>query len=505
MPPGGGPEGKKKKPPKRKQSIQLPRGKTKCCMLYPKRFPLDILGSIYPLEDTDPPGEALLPSLMSEKAKGKQPAAPKSSAPAFKTRCALILRIPCARDGPLKRVWAAVRGDAATHHWQTFFFKNIVCLEPYWGVTNDKAFVATRIVRLKIDERGKKPTPTPYFLMVCIGEYPRITSPPNDNAMFVGLHEPIYNDAFVFKLGDPELDVNGYANYVNIDKDIVDFSWLKPAVRNAAKKVERSMAMHANPGFPDMSNYADEETMSDDVGKMLYVQAKIRNAKQRHLVADDVHAISERPDFESMYVTTVEMMEQITTWKDDGLLPYEDDESVEYQAVDTCFQKAKEALDAIEEARLANKWNETPSASTDVESPSAMTKAKELCKWAQEVFIDAESAYVSVQALVNSEMDNKTRDAWEIRDHSAQCDTRWLKLMADSVLASVVEMKRNRRVIAAIMAGHPLMKKIDQLGAKAQAAYQAIEENKPYQEIIRLVIELNKLLQIFSEGLQSQS
>ena len=481
---------------KRKQSIQLPPGRTKNCMVYPKLFPLHILDSYDLLEDTDPP-EDILPSL-SEKAKGKQPA-PKTI-PLLKMQRVSILRIPVARDGPLKRVKVSLRGDTATRHWQTFFFKNIVCLEPFWGETNDKAFVATRIVRLMMKD-GK---PTPYFLMVCIGEFPRITSPRNDSQIFKGLHEPIYNDAFVFKLGDPELGVAGYANYVDIDKDFADISWLRQAIRNAARKVERATARHANPGFPDMSNYADEETMSKDVGKMLYVMAMIAKANDKHAAAAaGIDAISGLPDLESMRNAINGMLAQTKIWKDEGLLSFDVDvESAIYQATDAFGQKTIDSLEAIEEALNATKLDQTPSASTDVDSPSA--KTKELWERAEECYMGAESDYEAVKALVTEEVNNKVRDVLRIKDPNTECDVIWLKYMANSIISSIVEMKKDRSVIAALKSGHQYMKKMDQLGVKAQAAYQAIEENKTHQEIIQLVVETNEIYQILFEGSKSE-
>ena len=479
---------------KRKQSIQLPPGRTKNCMEYPKLFPIHILGSYELLENTDP-SEDVLPSL-SDNAKGKQPA-PKTI-PLLKIPRVSILRIPVARDGLLKRVKVSIRGDTAIRHWQTFFFKNVVCLEPFWGETNDKAFVATRIVRLMMKD-GK---PTPYFLMVCIGEFPRITSPRNDSQIFKGLLEPIY-DAFVFKLGDPELGVAGYANYVDIDKDFADISWLRQAIRNAARKVERATARHANPGFPDMSNYADEETMSNDVGKMLYVMAMIAKANKKYADAGGIDAISGLPDLESMRNAINGLLAQTRIWKDEGLLSFDVDvESAMYQATNAFGQKTIDSLEAIEEAVNATKLDQTPSASTDVDSPSA--KTKELWERAEKCYMGAESDYEAVKALVTEEVNNKVRDVLRIKDPNTECDTIWLKYMANSILSSIVEMKKDRSVIAALKSGDPYMKRIDQLGVKAQAAYQAIEENKTYQEIIQLVIETNEIYQILFKGSKSE-
>ena len=464
-------------------------------MEYPKQFPLHILASYDPFEDTDLPKNILSP--LSEKAKGKQPA-PKII-PLIKITRDSILRIPVARDGPLKRVKVSLRGDTATRHWQTFFFKNIVCLEPFWGQTNDKAFVATRIVRLKMGD-GK---PSPYFLMVCIGEYPRIKSPRNENKIFRGMHLPIYNDAFVFKLGDPELGVAGYANYVDMDKDIDGIDWLRPAMRKAAEKVEWATARHANPGFPDMSNYADEETMSKDVGGMLYVMAMISKAKEKYAAADPLDAEIEQSDLESMHDRVETMLVHIQDWNKEGFLSLEGAiVSALDQAAYAFGEERIQFLKVTEEALTATKLDETPSTCTDVDSPS--TKTKELREKAKKCFMGVKSAYESVIALLGNDINEKIREVSRIKDPNAECDTMALKCSVESLIVHVVEMKKDRSVIAALKSGDRHIKRMDRLGVKAQAACQAIEEHKTYREIIQLVLEANAINQILYSGPESE-
>ena len=459
-------------------------------MEYPKHFPLHILGSCDLLEDTNPPRN-ILPSL-SEKAKGKQPA-PKTI-PLFKIPHVSILHIPVATDAPLKRVKVSLRGDTATRHWQTFFFKNIVCLEPFWGATNDKAFVATRIVRLKMED-GK---PTPYFLMVCIGEWPRIKSPRNNNEIFKGMYVPIYNDAFVFKLGDPELGVAGYANYVDMEKDIDGIDWLRQAIRDAATKVEWAMARHANPGFPDMSNYADEETMSKDVRGMLYVIAMISKARKKHAAADPIDAELGVSDLESMRDRVETMLRQIRAWKNVDLLSFEGAvEAPLDQATNACFQKATEFNEVIEEA-----LDQIPSFSKDVDSPSV--KTEELWARAKECFMGVKSAYESVAALVKKDINDKNREAPRINDHNAEYNPIRLKYSVESMLVNVVELMTHRNVITALKSGDQHVKKVYQLGVKAQAACQAIEENKTYHEIMKLVIEATEINLDLCSGPESE-
>lgn len=177
-----------------------------------------------------------------------------------------ITRIPCSKNGKqrsMHRVQVAVISSMGRHP-QTLLFKNIPDVEYYWTFLNDKATSAQRIVRL--EREGK---PTPYFLLACRGEWPEKTSPRNDHAIFADLDEPkVFNDAFVFKLGEPETYGEGYAKYVHIEKDLGSVDWTSEAIRNAAMKVESATLVHANPGFQDPTRYADPETMSKDLRKM---------------------------------------------------------------------------------------------------------------------------------------------------------------------------------------------------------------------------------------------
>ena len=350
--------------------------------------------------------------------------------------------------------------------------------------------------------------PTPYFLMVCIGEYPRITSPRNNNEIFKGMRQPIFNDAFVFKLGDPELGVAGYANYVDIDKDIDGLlSWLRQPIRNAAKKVERAMARHANPGFPDMSNYADEETMSKDVAGMLYVTAMIMNAKMKYAAANPVVAEFGLPDLERMRDRVENMWAKTNVWKDEGLLSFEADVgSAQYQTTDAFRQKTFDSFQAIEEAVTATELDKTPSASTDADSPSL--KIKELWERADKSYKDAESAFEPVKEMVKKVVNEKVTDVLTIKDPNAECDTIWLRYAVDMLISTLVNLMKKPLVVAASKAGVPYGKRINLLGVKAQAVCQAIEENKTYKEIIQLVVEMNVVYRILlraseSEGLQS--
>lgn len=190
-----------------------------------------------------------------------------------------ITRIPYSRNGKprsMHRVKVYVIADVGRHP-QTFFFKNIPDVEYYWGFHNDPATTAQRIVRLE-----REGEPTPYFLLACRGEWPEATSPRNDNAIFAGLHEPmVFSDAFVFKLGEPETYGEGYVNYAHIEEDLGSVGWILGAIREAAEKVEHATPANANPGFPDMENYADPETISKDTQKMRKHMNNYKKAAER--------------------------------------------------------------------------------------------------------------------------------------------------------------------------------------------------------------------------------
>lgn len=477
--------------PKRKQSIHGPEN----CMEYLSPFVLQMLESNDFLEDPDPPG--------------KRPA-PKTVSP-YRRPSVSILRIPIAQDDPLTSVKVFLRDDMVTRHRQTFFFKNLVCLDRFWGFTNEMAFGARRIVRLILTD-GR---PTPYFLMVCIGEYPRIWSPRNENWIFERLHVPIYNDAFVFKLGEPELDAGGYANYVDFDESVDGLDWLGHAIRSAAEKVQFAMARHANPGFPDMSNYADEVTMAKDVGGMLSVMAEIKTANEKYATraaaaaaagataADPVDKAGGLSDVESMRDAVNDMLKRAEHMRDQSFSSFEVAvESALLGMNDAFRQKTRDFLEAIEEALTVIKLDETPSASTDVDPSSA--KTKELCKKAKECFIHVERAFESMKAVVMGETESRIWDVLEIRDPSTRFDMNLLRSTVDFLLVRLVEHNQFPEVIATRKQSGFIATRVDLYGVKAQAAAQAIDENKPYDEIIQKVIEMNEVCHSIREEAESE-
>lgn len=222
-----------------------------------------------------------------------------------------ITRIPVSKDGKprsMRRVVVYVIPDTAYRHPQTLFFKNIPNVAYYWGLLNDAAGTAQRIVRME-----REGNPTPYFLYVNRGEYPKATSPRNDNAVFAGMDVPVFGDAFVFKLGNPETSEGGYARYAHVEKDLASIDWIPEAIQAAARKVDNARADSANAGFPDLDNYADPETMFKDAKRMsTYVKA-IRRAAAKGSRALPVRAKAEIPKVETRVDTMKQrLVEQMT-------------------------------------------------------------------------------------------------------------------------------------------------------------------------------------------------
>ena len=233
---------------------------------------------------------------MQADTKGKQPQQPpaqqseqgdsKDSPPTRKPVHGMphlwIARIPVRRDARIKRVEVVVIPDTAYRHPQTFFFKSIPEVDWYWGGLNDAAVTAQRMVRLEHDG-----LPTPYFLLACRGEYPVIKLPRNENVIFSNMQVSVFGDAFVFKLASPEVNEHGYTRYVHIE-DICGINWIPQAIREAARKVEYATASKANPGFPDITTYADQETISKDVRRMLKYMTAYRKAGKKELPTVDM-------------------------------------------------------------------------------------------------------------------------------------------------------------------------------------------------------------------------
>ena len=176
-----------------------------------------------------------------------------------------IARIPIGKDAPMETVKVYISLDTAYSNSQTLIFKHFPNVQFYWGERKSRNAWATRIVRL---EKGGNPTP--YFLLVNKGERLRCRPPRNQNANLTDAREPIFGDAFVFKLGSPELHEDpGHARYVDIETDVGRIHWLPGSLREAATKVKTAGPANANLGFPDLRNYADPERVKQRASEFL--------------------------------------------------------------------------------------------------------------------------------------------------------------------------------------------------------------------------------------------
>ena len=174
-----------------------------------------------------------------------------------------IARIPIGKDAPMETVMVYISLDTAYSNSQTLIFKHFPNVQFYWGEKRSRNTWATRIVRLE-----KEGNPTPYFLLVNKRRQLKCRPPRNQNANLTDGREPIFGDAFVFKLGDPELhEDSGHARYVDIEMDVGRISWLPGSIREAATKVKTAGPANANPGFPDLKKYANPETVKQQASE----------------------------------------------------------------------------------------------------------------------------------------------------------------------------------------------------------------------------------------------
>ena len=427
----------------------------------------------------DPPAQAEAQS----ESKGKQP----MRKPVIRTMC-FIARIPVVRGTPIERVKVAIGPDTAYRHPQTFFFKNIPRLEPYWGYTNDKAFTATRIVRLENEKKAM-----PYFLMVCRGECPKVKSPRNKNGVFMGMDEPIFGDAFVFKLGDPELYGEAYARYADIEEDIGSLDWLPKAIRDAARKVDDAKASDANPGFPDMSNYADEETMLKDAERMVDWVMEVRAAKRKHVEAFPVDKASGRPDLERMTDAATKLTARVVDWRSEGLLPLdENSESSEYQAADEFIESALDFQRAVKVKITDVNVNVASSSSASTDITSLDGKTLKLLEMVRDCFVAVKRRFDAVEAIVKANLAKKTLEALSMKDPTEMVDQRALRYMVDSMVLSVGVWQQEAALIGAKDWNSTIIKEIS---AKGHAALRAMDRNESKADIVKTVIELNEAYQ----------
>ena len=446
-----------------------------------------------------------LPAKLSEqsKSKGKQPI----SKPLYGNPRRLIARIPVKKDARIKRVEVSIGPDTAFRHPQTFFFKNIPVLDPFWGRTNDKAFTATRIIRL--EDEGKS---TPYFLMVCRGEYPKVKSPRNDNAIFRGMYEPIFGDAFVFKLGDPELYADGYARYVHIEEDIGSIDWMPKAIWIAARKVEMAMASEANPGFPDLDNYADRETISKDSTRMLNWMRAIRKANRKYAKPFPVDATSGLPDLERIQDILKQWTRQVADWKREGVAPVDDSaEPSDVQKQEDFVGKAYDAYqatldddiddDATEEDPTEDE-DKIVSASTD--TGSSDTETTNAAEEIQERFLAARAAFLRMEDVARKNISKKLLRQYCAAESSGGPDLKKTKAMLDEIMTRAALWKEEMALRPDGEVGYIDPKVVDELVVRIQRLYRIMEEGLDSALFVKATHDVNETYLSFVAQLDRQ-
>ena len=446
-----------------------------------------------------------LPAKLSEqsKSKGKQPI----SKPLYGNPRRLIARIPVKKDARIKRVEVSIGPDTAFRHPQTFFFKNIPVLDPFWGRTNDKAFTATRIIRLENERK-----PTPYFLMVCRGEYPKVKSPRNDNAIFGGMYEPIFGDAFVFKLGDPELYGDGYARYVHIEEDIGSIDWMPKAIRIAARKVDMAMASEANPGFPDLENYADRETISKDSTRMVNWMRAIRKANKKYAKPFPVDAKSGLPDLERIQDIIKQWTRQVADWKREGVAPVDDSaEPSDVQKQEDFVGKAYDAYkatidDDIDDDATGEDATEdedqTVSAFTD--TGSSDTETTNAAEEIRERFLAARAAFLQVEDVARKNISKKVLRQYCAAESSGRPDLKKTKAMLDEIMTRAALWKEEMALRPEGEVGFIDPKVVDELVVRIQRLYHIMEEGVDSALFVKATHDVNDTYSNFVAQLDSQ-
>ena len=399
-----------------------------------------------------------------------------------------IARIPGKKDAKrsiMHRVKVSVIADTAYRHPQTFFFKNLPDVELYWGFLNDAATTAQRVVRLERDNR-----PTPYFLLACRGEYPKVISPWNDNVIFADMHEPIFGDAFVFKLADPETTENGYARYAHIEADIGTIDWLPEAIREAAMKVEYAMAPDANPGFPDINNYADPETMLKDTQKMLKWMMAIKKATTRYGNGLPADAMPPLPDYERMKEILMEMATQIQAWKNEGVLYIgRGPESSDFKLVQDFTKKASAAFKAIQDsASDVDAARDLEGASSDSTiSELSDVKTTDAVEKVNISFRATKDAFDEVKAIIKVNIVKHVVNASTIDATPEVIDIEELRQIVDAMSMDVGVWKAFRSLDPKI---------VDEFVKKVRASYDAMEDPSDEMMMSRAILELHDVFQV---------
>lgn len=426
----------------------------------------------------DPQPETAAPS----KSKGEQ------SIPllGFEFPKCFIARIPVKRGTAITRVKVFIVPDTAVRHPQTFLFKNIPQLEPFWGWMNDQASTATRILRLTNQEK-----PTPYFLMVCRGEYPEVTSPRNKNGVFRGMDEPIFGDAFVFKLSKPEINANGYAMYANIEEDIGSIDWLPEAIRRAARLVDTAKPRNANPGFPDMANYADRKTMREDAEKLVLWSSIIAKMETKNATDFPIDEESGQPDLERMEDAVATWKRRVYQLQEDGVLPNnEGSELGNHQSVHDFEREVTGFENAIRDFATDAEGDASPFAFTGITSLDPETSKFKVV----DHFMAVKKRYPAMKDLAGKILDKRLLKSLSVKEPTGEFD----ELAALYMVGDMDRTVANWRNGGIRLTGSNV-RMMDEILVKARAVRQAMERKKSNLEVHKAIIEMTKLYQSLRE------
>lgn len=399
-----------------------------------------------------------------------------------------IVRIPVERGSAMERVKVRLCPDTTFRHPQTFFFKVIPQLEPYWGERNMKAFSATRIVRL--EHEGK---PTPYFLMVCRGELCKARSPRNKNSVFGAMDEPIFGDAFVFKLSDPEINENGYTIYENIEDDFGSSRYLPGAIRRAASRVHDATPRHANPGFPDMTNYADPEKMREDSERLAQWNRKVWRAERKYTSEIPLDEASGRPDLERIEAAVASWTNRLFDMQKGGLLPSNEGSKLgNYQPIYDLKREVTALQNAIRDIATDTPGAESPSASTDI--PSLDPETSKFPQKLIDHFMAVRKSFLAMETFAQQIIETRIRELSSETEPTGEFDELASLYMVEAIDATVASWRNGEVPLTASN-----VKMMDELLAKGRTIKPMMEQRKSRIEIHKVIIEMNKLRRSLEE------
>lgn len=396
-----------------------------------------------------------------------------------------IARIPAkmkAKRSMMHRVEVSIIADTLCRHPQTFFFKNLPDVENYWGALNDAATTARRIVRLEMGGQ-----PIPYFLLVSKGELPKADSPRNDNIIFADMHVPIFGDAFIFKLAYVELDENGYARYVNVEDEVGSIDWLPEAIREAARKVDNATAAEANPGFPDVENDADPETMRKYVQSLLRHRDPMQKAARKYGSGLLVDPRSGLPGVMSMGRNLTGMAKKVGAWRDEGVLRMDiGPKSADFKTFKDFHEKALVAFYAILDC--TNGMGDLRGASSaSVDLGSSETKTTDSVERVKKSFRAASDAFDEVRAVRRVNAARKVIKALNVDEIPKRIHMEDIHHNIEAVLRTLADWERNRDLSAHAKNGPFDPKIVDEFVKRVRGADQAMEapgnESKPKSDI----------------------